>query len=44
MKIVLATKSLCRQEAFKFLGLDFIAEGSNVMNILMEDQIYSFYL
>jgi|TARA_B100001964_G_scaffold168823_1_gene185566 septum formation protein len=30
MKIVLATKSLCRQEAFKFLGLDFIAEGSNV--------------
>jgi septum formation protein len=29
-KIILATKSSYRQEAFRFLGLDFISEGSQV--------------
>lgn len=30
LKIILATKSPYRQEAFKSLGLDFIAEGSKI--------------
>lgn len=35
-KIILATTSPYRQEAFKFLGSDFIAEGSNVDESLVE--------